>query len=220
MIHWIRKNIAFIVLPVIAFSVSALFTYQTLATQALKEQLVRYIASRSEQRTAVALDGLRQHGWQHDPALHNLDLSFANYSGLDLNGIDLRGGNFYNAYLPATTMHQTVLRNTNLQQAALHNADLHNADLRGADLRGAYLTGANLAGADLEGAQFGPSTLLPSYVYWTPDTDMATFTDASHPAFWRSTEENSPAYDSQAQPAISAPAAPAQPTPTLDLGQS
>lgn len=96
---------------------------------------------------------------------------------------------------------------------ALHDADLQDADLRGADLRDAYLTGANLEGANLDGAQFSAYTLLPSYTYWTPDTDMAMFTNPAHPQFWRSADERSPAYSQQDTPESPA-ASPLQPTPT------
>ncbi len=192
----------------------ALVIVQVQADNALKAQLMYYLSSRSEQRTAEALDMLQVRGWQTDPALRGLDLALANFEQNDLSGFVLSGANLYKASLWRVIAHETILRDTDLRQAALHNSDLRNADLRGADLRDTYLTGANLEGATLQGAQFGPYTLLPNYTYWTAGVDMAMFTDPAHPQFWRSTEEQSPAYSPQATPEPPFVGTP-QPTPTV-----
>lgn len=70
-----------------------------------------------------------------------------------------------------------LLRGVNLSGAGLERADLSGADLRGADFRRADLTGANFVGANLDGAQFDEATTLPDGSHWTPDTDMARFTN-------------------------------------------
>ena len=67
-------------------------------------------------------------------------------------------------------------------------ADLSQAHLREADLCRAYLcrakpSGANLCGARLRGAKLDGAT-LPDGSEWTPETDMARFTDLTHPDFW------------------------------------
>jgi hypothetical protein len=74
----------------------------------------------------------------------------------------------------------------------LNDANLRTANLRGTNLQGADLSGANLQGAHLTDAIFDEDTILPDAEYdsgiypsyWTPDTDMARFTDPDHPDFW------------------------------------
>ena len=47
---------------------------------------------------------------------------------------------------------------------------------------------------NLEKVEFNEKTKLPDGKKWTPDTDMARFTDPEHPDFWRSDFTGSPAY--------------------------
>jgi hypothetical protein len=56
------------------------------------------------------------------------------------------------------------------------------------------LGGASLHSSSLQNAEFDEDTKLPDETIWTPDTDMARFTDPNHPDFWRSDDPNSPAY--------------------------
>lgn len=86
--------------------------------------------------------------------------------------IDLAGANLNRANLRGANLRSTDLR------ANLAGADLRIANLGAADLRGAYLIGA-----DLEGAEFYETTRLPDGTYWTPDIDMARFTNSEHPDF-------------------------------------
>jgi hypothetical protein len=64
----------------------------------------------------------------------------------------------------------------------------------GANLESANLERANLQGADFFLATFSKETILPDDKKWTPETDMARFTDPEHPQFWRSDDPTSPAY--------------------------
>jgi uncharacterized protein YjbI with pentapeptide repeats len=78
-------------------------------------------------------------------------------------------------------------------RANLGEVNLGGANLQGASLFGAFLGGANLRRADLRGAvlkraNLDEFTILPDGTKWTPDTDMARFTDPDHPDFWRPEE--------------------------------
>jgi uncharacterized protein YjbI with pentapeptide repeats len=57
-----------------------------------------------------------------------------------------------------------------------------------ANLGEVNLGGANLQGAILKRANLDEFTILPDGTKWTPDTDMARFTDPDHPDFWRPEE--------------------------------
>lgn len=137
-------------------------------------------------------------GWLQDGSMVSKSLRFANLEEADLGLCDLRKVEFYRA---------------NLQNARLW-----------ADLRGANLLQANLAGAQLvysgdpneflpegEGvrvpraykdgtphrALLDGKTILPDGKPWREERDgfdLARFTDATHPDFWRSGERNSPAF--------------------------
>lgn len=103
------------------------------------------------------------------------------------------------AYLKEANLEEAILMRAKLEGASLENANLQNAYLRGAHLRQAYLWKANLKGAelreaDLSEAKFDHTTILPDNTCWTPDTDMARFTDPRHSSFWRSDDPMSRAY--------------------------
>jgi uncharacterized protein YjbI with pentapeptide repeats len=104
----------------------------------------------------------------------------ANLQGVDLQGANLQGVDFQGA---------------NLERINLSVSDLQEANLESANLEGAVLWYANLQGVDLTDTIFNETTALPDAVwddeaqtflsgYWTPDTDMAHFTDPEHPDFW------------------------------------
>ena len=56
--------------------------------------------------------------------------------------------------------------------------------LRGARLVGAILLEATLVDADLRDVQFSEHTMLPDGTKWTPNTNMARFTDPDYADFW------------------------------------
>lgn len=112
--------------------------------------------------------------------LAGVDLSGVNLWFVDLQGANLRGANLKRA----------ALEGANLQGAALEYANLQGAELVGVHLQGANLDYANLSGAELAGAHlelalFEASTTLPDGTRWSPDADLARFTDPEHPDFWR-----------------------------------
>jgi hypothetical protein len=94
----------------------------------------------------------------------------------------------------AANLQEARLAHANLQKAKLEDANLQQAFLFHADLRGAYLEAANLREAYLFIAKLDEYTTLPDEATWTPDTDMARFTDPDYPDFWLSDDEWSPAY--------------------------
>jgi hypothetical protein len=87
-----------------------------------------------------------------------------------------------------------------LRGASFENATLTGADLTGANLLGTIFTGADLSHAQLAGAFYDEKTVLPDGTFWTPDTDLARFTDPAHPDFWRSNDPLSPAYRGDSEP--------------------
>ncbi len=138
--------------------------------------------------------------------LTGANLVYINLKRANLTGADLEGANlFQNSDLTGATLVKTNFQGANLQGAYLLGANLEGACLAGANLRDATLTKAQLQGANLEGANlckvkfimeasFDEQTTLPGGTKWTPDTDMARFTDPEHPDFWRSDNPGSPAY--------------------------
>ena len=107
-------------------------------------------------------------------------LEDANFTNANLSGADLRSANASGASLTFTNLQNAVLRRTNLQEAQLVGCDL---------------TGANMVAANLTDAVFNNSTILPDGTNWSADVDMGRFTDSMHPEYWRSDDEESPAYE-------------------------
>jgi len=96
---------------------------------------------------------------------------------------------FYVWLLPVVELHRA-----NLVKAYLRRAAMSGAKLSGTGLMEANLSGADLSGADLGDVRLHKTTMLPDDTQWTPDTDLARFTDPDHPDFWRSDDPGSPAY--------------------------
>jgi uncharacterized protein YjbI with pentapeptide repeats len=142
--------------------------------------------------------------------LHDRDFRKANLRGAKLNGANLQGTmleganlekaafystNLEGASLVGANLQGATLVRTNLERACLDGADLQGAKLDGANLQGAKLDGANLQGATLRKANlqgtnlgeaiFDEKAVLPNQARWTPETDLARFTDPDHPEFWR-----------------------------------
>jgi uncharacterized protein YjbI with pentapeptide repeats len=126
--------------------------------------------------------------------LQGVNFERANLRGVDLMNADLQGAIMYHARLQNAVLYYAKLQGANLYRANLQGADLYYADLQSAHLGNADLQGANLRrsrlqGAILLGAKYDENTVLPDRTKWTPDTDMARFTDADHPDFWRADSE-------------------------------
>lgn len=126
-------------------------------------------------------------------------LRFANLTRSYLGETILRAADLREAVLCDANMRQVILHRANLSRADLRRAYLAVSDLTGADLSEAYLQGANfwqtrlqgatLLGAFLEGAtfeyaRFDATTILPDGSHWSPEVEMARFTDPAHPLFW------------------------------------
>jgi uncharacterized protein YjbI with pentapeptide repeats len=137
--------------------------------------------------------------------LQGADLMYANLQDaylehVNLPGATLRGANLQGAYLVHANLQRANLVGANLSGADLALDNLQGAYLRGANLQGTNLMLANLQGASLDIANLDPNTVLPDGTPWTPDTDMARFTDPNHPGFWRSDRPYSPAYRGGGEP--------------------
>jgi uncharacterized protein YjbI with pentapeptide repeats len=114
-----------------------------------------------------------------DTYLINADLSSAQLPEAILSRANLRGAELRDANLYSSNMVEANLAETNLT-----SANLLGANLRRANLTGASLQGSNFFKALLEGA------ILPDGSKWTPETNMARFTDLNHPDFWNLHENN------------------------------
>jgi uncharacterized protein YjbI with pentapeptide repeats len=105
--------------------------------------------------------------------LHGIDLSERDLCGAILDGANLSGANLQGTFFTGMSM----------EVRQCDPVSLVGADLTGANLAGAWLFEANLLHAILDDAVFTPATQLPNGEQWTPDTDMARFTDHRHPDF-------------------------------------
>jgi len=158
------------------------------ALEARKKDLIAQMGSKVHDVAIEAVKDLRKEGWLTDGSLRGAFLWYAELQGAPLRDADLQG-----VRLRFANLQGAILEIGKLQGADLTLADLEGANLFAAKLQGASLRGATLLNADLQHATFDENTRLPDATNWTPDTDMARFTDPQHPAFWRSDEPGSPA---------------------------
>ena len=174
------------------------------ALRQYKEQLIRNAGSQSRDTAVSAVNEMRKRGWltwnNNEPLLRKADLESANLFEAHLMQADLTETNLSEANLAYADLLVARLRRTNMTNADLSNTLMFDADIRNADLELANLCGSELGFADLsdailvnadlsnatmQNATFSPNTLLPDGSNWTPDTDMARFTDPNHPDFWQ-----------------------------------
>lgn len=183
---------------------------QEQARQALKEDLIKRMSSSVNSEAVRATEELRAEGWLRDGTLRGEEFAGANLAGAQLIFADLReailfdvildGAILDDALLDSVNLQAASLRATSIQRANLRNAnlivaDLAEANLTDTDLRGANLFQANLENAILDNILFDTNTVLPDSIYnsangdynnrWTPQTDMARYTNPDHPNFWR-----------------------------------
>jgi len=156
--------------------------------EAHKKDLIARMGSQVHDVAIEAVDELRRRGWLTDGSLQGKFLPSANLLGADLMGANLQG-----ADLRYANLQRADLSGANLEGAILVRADLQGATLLIANLQGADLWDAKLQGANLVRATFDHRTTVPDRTNWTPTTDMARFTDPTHPDFWRSSSRRSPA---------------------------
>lgn len=171
----------------------------------LKTQLITQLSSVINAEAVRASEELARRGWVKDGSLREVDLSFADLSGALLFVADLEGATMFSTTLIRADLTQANLSNANLQavdmeraaleQASFAGSNLETANFKQANLRFAVFAGANLLNAnfeqaDLTGARFDTSTTLPDGSLWTPQTDIARFSDPAHPNFWRPQSES------------------------------
>ena len=182
--------------------------------EAKKADLIAQMGSSVKDVAIPAVEELWRHNWVCDGSLRGVRLDGANLEGVLLSGANLQGthlgkANLQDASLSGANLQEAVLFMTNLQRtfldranleganlgfanlqganlgfANLQGANLELADLKGANLRQANLEGASLESAKLKGIELSRYTTLPDGTKWTPDTNMARFTDPDHPDFW------------------------------------
>jgi hypothetical protein len=173
-----------------------------------KANLIAQMGSRVNDVAVAAAEELRRRGSLTDGSLQGVDLTGANLEGADLSRANLEGvrlefarlqrANLYGANLKRVNLYVAQLQGANLEEANLEGAfmvyanleeaRLCEANLRGADLTRAKVQGANFSvvvGYSPDGTQTTSYVILPDGTKWTPDTDMARFTDPDHPDFWR-----------------------------------
>jgi hypothetical protein len=153
--------------------------------QAKKADLIAQMGSNVKDVAIAAAEGLQRRGWLYDGSLQGASLFRANLQGANLVWANLEGATLVGANLQGVSLFRANLQGARLHVANLQGASLMWADLQGADLVGANLQGATLVRAKLEGADLYEDTTLPDGTKWTPGTDMARFTDCTHPDFWR-----------------------------------
>ena len=184
-------------------------------SEAKKADLIVQMGSQVQDVAIAAAEELKRHKWLYDGSLQGANLRGANLQEADLYGVNLQearlfvanlqgadlananlqeaslgGANLQEARLTSAHLQGANLQGANLQEADLDWANLQEARLASAHLQGAKLCrtrlrGASLAEANLQGANFDVNTTLPDGTKWTPDTDIARFTDLEHPDFWR-----------------------------------
>lgn len=160
-----------------------------LEQEKLKADLIARLGSRVNEVAIAAAEELRRHGWLEDRTLQEISLISANLEQAQLQHAHLR-----KSKLTLATLRGANLIHADLQSANMWFVNARESFLTGANLQGVDLLGADLQGAHIEGALFDKYTTLPDGFRWTPDTDMARFTDPDHPGFWRSDNPASPAY--------------------------
>jgi hypothetical protein len=172
---------------------------QQRAERQRKEELIFQMGSEDKTVALGAVRLLRYKKWLKDGSLQRINLEGANLGDSNLEDVNLQGANLENANLECSILEGARLQGANLQNANLQDANLLEADLEGAILYQARLQGATLLEANLEGANLYEANLeaanlkdanlhgasLPDGSTWTPETDMARFTDPNHPNFWQ-----------------------------------
>lgn len=126
-------------------------------------------------------------------SLHDSNLADANLEGVDLHECSityLQRANLRRANLTKAGLSFADVTHADLSDAILQAADLQGANFQGCtfsntNLRGANLVQANLQDSSIADAQFDATTRLPNAEFWSPQTDLGMFTDATHPSFWR-----------------------------------
>jgi hypothetical protein len=159
----------------------------------LKEALIRQLGSQSNDFALEAKRQLEGLDWL-DEALARKRFRHADWQGSVLVNMNLVDSDLRDVKLMRTLLMNTNMAGANLRDAKLTNADLTHASLTRTDLIGTIMTGADLTDVDVTDCRTDSRTILPDGTYWTPDKDMARFTDQNHPEFWRSDDPNSPAH--------------------------
>jgi hypothetical protein len=155
-----------------------------------KRVLVHQMGSQVHDVAIEAAEDIMRLGYLRDGTLTRAMLMEAHLEGAFLYDARLQKANLMEAHLEKANFINANLEGAFLVGAYLDEANLGGANLKKAWLSMAHLKGTNLIGAHLEGAhldkaRFEASTTLPDGYEWTPETDMARFTDPSHSDFFQ-----------------------------------
>ncbi|MBN3923958.1 pentapeptide repeat-containing protein [Nostoc sp. NMS4] len=101
------------------------------------------------------------------PGKEQIDLSFTDMRGANLNGANLQQTNLYQANLAGANLRKANLAGAILSAANLEGANLYLANLEGAILSAANLSKANLSGANLHRASLYLASLHGAILYDT-----------------------------------------------------
>jgi len=152
---------------------------------------LKQVKGTSEDRQPI-LDEMIELDYLEGIDLYDVDLESAMLLYANLKGATLHDCKLTNAYLENADLQGTDLINVSLDRATLEKANLQGASLLRVDFRGTNLRNVNLQGTYVElheenfwGATFNTDTILPDGKNWTPNTDMESFTNPTHPDFWR-----------------------------------
>lgn len=196
--HLVRQGIEMMLVTVIVIAPLLIDSWAVQQMRAYRDRLAGQLFINVEFPQRMP-EQIRQLGWLYDGSLNGENFRQVDFQGEDLRYLYLRDANLMviqfddsdlrGANLHATNISGSRFRNADLRGASLYmtqapSADFQGANLAGANLKGAVLIFANLEGANLNGARMNALTLLPDNQYWSPDVDLAQFTDPDRPDFW------------------------------------
>lgn len=152
----------------------------------------------------VATEAIRVYGaeeWLYDGTLENTQLWDADWTNgqlpcAELSGVEFWGTNLMGANMREVNLSHAELKNVDLSHSILWYAILADAVLiESSNLGNADLRNSDLSNANLTDTLFTEDTILPDGTNWTPETDMARFTNPEHSEFWNSYIEGDPITD-------------------------
>ncbi|BDI18618.1 hypothetical protein ANSO36C_44200 [Nostoc cf. commune SO-36] len=117
-----------------------------------QEKVTNNLSAKLRVDIQAALTVIARRDANKDPEGEQLDLSYTDMRGANLNGANLKQTNLYQANLAGANLKEANLAGAILSAANLEGANLHLANLEGAILSAANLERANLCAANLHRA--------------------------------------------------------------------
>ncbi|MEO1286856.1 MAG: pentapeptide repeat-containing protein [Chloroflexota bacterium] len=91
--------------------------------------------------------------------------------------------NFSHCRLLATSFKHAELVSSDLSYSDCSGSLFSTTNLSGSNLTASILRGCDLESTKLDNVVYSENSVLPDGTRWTPDTDLAKFTDRNHPNF-------------------------------------